>query len=69
MDGIDVFEGGDAGNRTPTVSLNLRNMEPPETDLRLDEDYGILSRVYLQCTPLNYRNPGTSGFRWVLSLN
>lgn len=59
IDGLEVLGGGDAGLRTPTVSLNLRNMEPSEAGLRLDEDYGILCRIGLHCAPLAHRTLGT----------
>lgn len=59
ISGVTLLGRGEAALQSPTVSFNLLGMEPSEMGLRLDEDYGILCRVGLQCAPLAHRTLGT----------
>lgn len=57
--GVTVYGPSDATRRTAVVSLTIRNRRVSEIGLRLDEEYGILSRVGLHCAPAAHRTLGT----------
>ena len=57
--GVEVYGGLDAGRQTATVSFNIAGLAPSEVGLRLDEDYGIMCRVGLHCSPAAHRTIGT----------
>jgi selenocysteine lyase/cysteine desulfurase len=44
---------------TGTVSFNIKGVTPSEVGLRLDEDFGVLSRVGLHCAPAAHKTIGT----------
>jgi len=45
--------------RVGIVSLNVEGKDPSEVGYRLDEEYGIMTRVGLHCAPLAHRTIGT----------
>lgn len=45
--------------RVATVSFNIEGMDPAEIGLRLDDEFGIMSRVGLHCAPAAHRTLGT----------
>jgi cysteine desulfurase family protein len=57
--GVTVYGLRDARKQLATVSFNIRGMAPSEAGLRLDEEYGILCRVGLHCSPSSHRTLGT----------
>jgi selenocysteine lyase/cysteine desulfurase len=57
--GVTVYGGHDAELQTATVSFNIEGLAPSEVGLRLDEGYGIMSRVGLHCAPAAHRTIGT----------
>ena len=57
--GVTVFGGLDANRQTATISFNIRGMPPSEVGSRLDEEYGIMCRVGLHCSPAAHRTIGT----------
>ncbi len=57
--GVTVYGGLDASKQTATVSFNITGMPPSELGLRLDEEYQILCRVGLHCSPAAHRTLGT----------
>lgn len=57
--GLSISGGGEAGDRTPTVSWQLPGLEASEAGLRLDEDHGVLCRVGLHCAPAAHQTLGT----------
>lgn len=57
--GITVYGTRDARRQTSVVSFNFSSLEPAEAGLRLDDDYGILCRVGLHCSPLAHKTIGT----------
>ncbi len=57
--GVTVYGGGDAQRRTPVVSFVVSGMSPSETALLLDEDFGIMSRPGLHCSPSAHHTIGT----------
>jgi len=59
IEGVSVYGTGDASLQTATVSFNIRGVEPSEVGLRLDDEYGILCRVGLHCSPAAHKTIGT----------
>jgi selenocysteine lyase/cysteine desulfurase len=45
--------------RTSVVSITVRDRDPSEIALRLDREFGILTRAGLQCSPASHRTIGT----------
>lgn len=56
---VTVYGPADATQRTAVVSFTIRNRRVSEIGLRLDEEYGILTRVGLHCAPAAHRTLGT----------
>lgn len=56
---VIVYGPRDPRLQTATVSFNITTMPPDEVGLRLDEEYGILCRVGLHCSPATHRTIGT----------
>ena len=54
LPGLRVFSGGLA-----VVSFTLAGMRPSDIGLRLDQEYGILTRVGLHCAPAAHGVLGT----------
>lgn len=48
-----------AQGRTSTVSFTLDNISPSEAGMLLDEQFGVLCRVGLHCSPAAHRTLGT----------
>jgi cysteine desulfurase/selenocysteine lyase len=59
IDGVKLYGPGTAEKQLATVSFNIQGMAPSEVGLRLDEDFGILCRVGLHCSPASHRTIGT----------
>jgi len=57
--GVIVYGGLDATRQAATVSFNVSDLEPSEVGLRLDDEYGIMSRVGLHCAPAAHKTMGT----------
>lgn len=57
--GVTVYGGLDAELQTATVSFNVAGIEPSEVGLCLDEEYGIMCRVGLHCSPAAHKTLGT----------
>ena len=57
--GTLVYGPQDAEKQCATVSFNLQGWEPSELSFRLDEEFGILTRVGLHCAPSAHRTIGT----------
>jgi cysteine desulfurase family protein len=57
--GVTVYGPKDARKQVGTVSFNVQGMVPSEVGLRLDEEYGVLCRVGLHCSPASHRTLGT----------
>lgn len=53
--GVSLYGSQDASERTAVVSFNIKEMEPSEVGLRLDEENDILCRVGLHCAPAAHR--------------
>ncbi len=57
--GVMVYGPGDPDGCTAVVSFRIADQRVSETGLRLDEEYGVLSRVGLHCAPAVHRTIGT----------
>lgn len=57
--GVTVYGSKDAQLQAPIISLEIDGLELSEAGLRLDEEYGILCRVGLHCSPAAHRTIGT----------
>jgi cysteine desulfurase/selenocysteine lyase len=57
--GVTVYGVHDARLQTANVLFNIDGMAPSEVGLRLDEEYDILCRVGLHCSPAAHRTLGT----------
>ena len=57
--GVTVYGTRDAQRQTATVSFNIAGMQPSEVGLRLDDEYEIMCRVGLHCSPAAHRTLGT----------
>ncbi len=57
--GVLVYGPGNAEMQTSTISFNIQGMSPSDLGMKLDEDFGILCRVGLHCSPSSHRTIGT----------
>jgi|LSQX01.1.fsa_nt_gb cysteine desulfurase family protein len=57
--GCTVYGTLDAKEQTAIVSFNLQGMDSSEVGYRLDEEYDILCRIGLHCSPLAHQTIGT----------
>lgn len=56
---VTVYGTLDAGQQTATVAFNINGMACSETGMRLDETFGIYTRVGLHCSPAAHKTIGT----------
>jgi selenocysteine lyase/cysteine desulfurase len=54
-----VFGPPEARDRMPVVSFNLDGMDPAYVGQCLDDEYGIMTRVGLHCSPMAHKAMGT----------
>lgn len=59
IDGVMVYGPTDAVRRTAVVSFNIEGVDCGEVSMRLDYEYGIVTRSGLHCAPLAHRTIGT----------
>ena len=57
--GVSLYGALDPTRRTATVSFNIAGMDPSEVGLRMDEEFGIMCRVGLHCSPSAHKTIGT----------
>jgi cysteine desulfurase/selenocysteine lyase len=57
--GVTVYGPGDISERTAVVSFTAEGRRVSEIGLRLDEDFGVMSRVGLHCAPALHKTVGT----------
>lgn len=57
--GVQVYGTGDASRQVAVVSFNVDGLAPSEVGRLLDEDFGVLCRVGLHCSPLAHQTIGT----------
>jgi cysteine desulfurase family protein len=56
---VTVYGPSDAERQTATLSFNIVGVDCSQVGLRLDEDYGIMCRVGLHCSPATHKTIGT----------
>jgi len=56
---ITLYGTDSLKDRVAIVSFNLKDISPSEISLRLDEDYGIVTRAGLHCAPSAHKTIGT----------
>jgi len=59
MDRIKVYGPEDSRQRVAVVPFNIEGMDCGEVSLRLEYEYGIVTRSGLHCTPLAHQTVGT----------
>ena len=59
IDGVHIYGSLDVERRTAIVSFNIEGMDCGEVSMRLDHEYGIITRSGLHCAPLAHRTLGT----------
>jgi cysteine desulfurase/selenocysteine lyase len=59
LEGINLYGPADMSHRTSIASFTAVGHRVSEIGLRLDEEFGILSRVGLHCAPAAHRTIGT----------
>jgi cysteine desulfurase/selenocysteine lyase len=57
--GLTVYGTGDPAGMTAVISCRVADQRVSEVGLRLDDEFGILSRVGLHCAPAAHRTIGT----------
>jgi cysteine desulfurase/selenocysteine lyase len=57
--GVVLYGPRDARKQLGTVSFNIQGIAPSEVGLTLDEEFGILCRVGVHCSPASHRTIGT----------
>ncbi|MCF8054946.1 MAG: aminotransferase class V-fold PLP-dependent enzyme [Deltaproteobacteria bacterium] len=57
--GIKIYGPADAKKVLPAVSFTIEGISPAEAAETLEEEFGIMTRVGLQCAPLAHRTIGT----------
>ncbi len=57
--GVVVYGPGNAEMQASTISFNIQGMSPSDVGMKLDENFGILCRVGLHCSPSSHRTIGT----------
>lgn len=59
IDGVQVHGPADPERQTSVVSITFDRRSPAEAGLLLDDDFGVLTRVGLHCSPAAHRSIGT----------
>ena len=59
IDGVNIYGPLDADQRTAVVAFNIEGIDCGEVSMRLDHEYGIITRSGLHCAPLAHRTLGT----------
>lgn len=57
--GVQVYGPARAEDRTATVSITMEGRRVSDIGWRLDDEFGILTRVGLHCSPATHRTIGT----------
>ncbi len=60
MSTIVTLNGTDnISKQIATISFNIKNMDPAEVGFRLDDEFNIMCRVGLHCSPVSHKTIGT----------
>ncbi|MBN1308181.1 MAG: aminotransferase class V-fold PLP-dependent enzyme [Chitinispirillaceae bacterium] len=57
--GVTLYGEADARRRVPVVSFNVEGVDPSEAGMRLDEEFSLMCRVGLHCSPASHKIIGT----------
>jgi len=57
--GVTVYGENQVKDRVAVISFNIKDQFPSEVGLRLDEEYDIMCRVGLHCSPAAHKTIGT----------
>jgi len=57
--GVTVYGENQVKDRVAVISFNIKDQLPSEVGLRLDEEYDIMCRVGLHCSPATHKTIGT----------
>ena len=57
--GVTVYGKNSIGEQAAVVSFNINNQSPSDIGLKLDEEYDIMCRIGLHCSPSAHRTIGT----------
>lgn len=57
--GVIVYGEEQVKDRVAVISFNIKDQLPSEVELRLDEEYDIMCRVGLHCSPATHKTIGT----------
>lgn len=57
--GVTVYGTGDPQRSVAVISFTAQGLSPSEIALRLEDEFGVLSRVGLHCAPAAHRTLGT----------
>jgi len=56
---VKVYGPGDPSKQVPVVSFNIEGMEPTTVGKRMEDEFGIIVRTGLHCSPLCHKAVGT----------
>ncbi len=59
IEGVEVYGPPKAVERMPVVSFTAKGMDPASIGQRLDDEFGIMTRVGLHCSPAAHKTIGT----------
>lgn len=59
IEGVRIHGDEDGIDRTPTVSITITGLSPSEVGFILDDEFGIMVRVGLHCSPWAHEHTGT----------
>lgn len=57
--GVEIVGKKDLTNRIAVISLNFQNKDNGQISAKLDEDFGIMTRCGLHCSPISHKTLGT----------
>ena len=59
ISGVTVYGPHDATQQTACVAFNIQGLESSEVGMRLDDEYAIMCRIGLHCSPAAHKTIGT----------
>ena len=59
ISGVITYRSKDLNLQTPTLSIEIENLDSAEVSYILDDEFGIMTRSGLHCSPLAHKTIGT----------
>ena len=59
ISGVTVYGTHDAAQQTACIAFNIQGLASSDVGLRLDDEYGIMCRIGLHCSPATHRTIGS----------